>query len=625
MKVLPICSQPIKNELLLQVNNQSSNKSVNSSNFVAEFKPAFYMPSFAGTGKSFELNLSEAVLKDRTSVEKFIPIQLIDESSEAYKGLAQGDKETLKHLIRAAEYLDPVFKKMDNPHNIEFENYLDNLIKKGSMRAYLTKKLYDGQKGIIGLDTQRNPVILAKGFEELPGKGFYPEDLSVDEFHKIVKNMLENGEANEVENILNQRSIVIRNGEKLKAVDYTEYFKDEFSKAAAELEEGAKTSTNPLFAEYLSNQAAALKVNDVNLDCKADTLWAKMQDTPLEFTISRECYTDEMTPTVTRNPELQAMLNKLGITAYAKDTIGARVGIVNRAGTDYLLKMKELLSFMASKMPLRENYEQHFDAGKKTNSSMVDIDVAHVSGDFAEYRGSITIASNLPNEDKLSVKTGGGRRMVYHKQIRDSKYIGGNTMQKRLDALLDLSQHEYFNTQGIHDFCILHENVHSLGPKAGLEGLGIYKNKIEEFKADSGAFVMFDELRKKGFYTLRQEKECVISYLTGYVAKGHDISEAHQVSRMLQYNKFLDSGAITVSPEGKMLIDYKKVIQDSREMLEDAVRIQLSGSSDVARDYIEKNTKWNDALELLAKNLISADKKLNSYIISPLLKVALRK
>ena len=104
MKVLPICSQPIKNELLFQVNNQSSNKSVNSSNFVAEFKPAFYMPSFAGTGKSFELNLSEAELKDRTSVEKFIPIQLIDESSEAYKGLAQGDKETLKHLIRAAEY-----------------------------------------------------------------------------------------------------------------------------------------------------------------------------------------------------------------------------------------------------------------------------------------------------------------------------------------------------------------------------------------------------------------------------------------------------------------------------------------------------------------------------------------
>ena len=135
---------------------------------------------------------------------------------------------------------------------------------------------------------------------------------------------------------------------------------------------------------------------------------------------------------------------------------------------------------------------------------------------------------------------------------------------------------------------------------------------------------MFDELRKKGFYTLKQEKECVISYLTGYVAKGHDITEAHSVSRMIQYNKFINNGGITITPEGRMLIDYKKVIQGAREMLEDAVRIQLSGNADVAKEYIEKNTAWNDILEHLATSLKSADKKLNSYVVAPLLKTAFK-
>ena len=623
MKVLPVHYQMINANNFPQ-NSNLTKSGINTKPQAVSFNPVFYVPSFSGGNQHFELNLSEAELRDRTSPEKFVPINLIGEDSQAYKSLAQGDKETLMHLIRAAYYMDPVYAKLDNPHNLEFEQYLNDEIQRGNVNALLTKKLYDGQKGIVGMDTQREPVVLAKGFKETAGKGFYPEDLSIEEFHKIIKNMLENNEIEEVRNILNQRSVVVRDGEKLKAIDYTEYFKEEFSKAAAELEEAARTSTNPQFAEYLTNQAMALRKNDVNLDCKADKLWAKMQDTPLEFTISRECYEDGITPTVTRNPELKALLYKHDITAYAKDTIGTRVGIINKEGTKYLLQMKDLLGFMASKMPFADKYKQSIDTGKSVGTSMVDMDVAYVSGDFAEYRGGITIASNLPNHDKLSVQTGGGHRMVYHKQMRNSKYIGGNTTQRRLDALLDKSQHKYFNTQGIHDFCILHENVHSLGPKVNLEGLGTYKNKIEEFKADSGAFVMFDELRKKGFYTLKQEKECVISYLTGYVAKGHDITEAHSVSRMIQYNKFISNGGITITPEGRMLIDYKKVIQGAREMLEDAIRIQLSGNADVAKEYIEKNTAWNDILEHLATGLKSADKKLNSYIVAPLLKTAFK-
>jgi hypothetical protein len=385
------------------------------------------------------------------------------------------------------------------------------------------------------------------------------------------------------------------------------------------LELAAKSSTNPQFAEYLTNQAAALKINDPNLDCKADKLWAKMQDTPLEFTLGRECYTDEMTPSVMRNPELVELLKKHEIKAYAKDSLGIRVGIVDKEGTKFLSEIKRYLPYMALKMPLNELYEQRINSAVKSDAAMVDVDIAYVAGHFAEYRGSISIASNLPNEDKLAVQTGGGRRTVYHKQMRDAKFAG-EALNRRLNLLLAPEQHRYFSNSGIHNFTILHENVHTLGPKLNLEGLGTYKNKIEEFKADTGAFVMFDELRKKGFYTEQQVKEGVISYITGYVPKGHDTTSAHRICDIMQFNKFLANGGIEVSEKGVMTINVQKVLQGAREMLTDAIKIQLGGDANVAKEYIERNTKWSETLELLSQNLRAADRKLNSYIISPLIK-----
>ena len=45
--------------------------------------------------------------------------------------------------------------------------------------------------------------------------------------------MLKENKIEEVRNITNQRSIVLRDGEYLKSIDYVEYFKDDFSKIAA--------------------------------------------------------------------------------------------------------------------------------------------------------------------------------------------------------------------------------------------------------------------------------------------------------------------------------------------------------------------------------------------------------
>ena len=51
---------------------------------------------------------------------------------------------------------------------------------------------------------------------------------------------------------------------------------------------------NHEFNEFLNWQAQALLQNNEDMDMLADKHWAVMQDTPLEFTISRENYEDEI-------------------------------------------------------------------------------------------------------------------------------------------------------------------------------------------------------------------------------------------------------------------------------------------------------------------------------------------
>lgn len=71
-------------------------------------------------------------------------------------------------------------------------------------------------------------------------------------------------------------------------------------------------------------------------------------------------------------------------------------------------------------MPFADAYRQSVLDGEELKQTMVDVDLADLEGDYAQCRGGITTAQNLPNNDKLSVKTGGGRRNVYHRQVRMS-------------------------------------------------------------------------------------------------------------------------------------------------------------------------------------------------------------
>ena len=557
----------------------------------------------------FGLSMDE--LRKRTDSKYLGTVILLKADSPEYAALEEGDREALKHLVKAATLLENIEYQIDDSYNIPFKNFLEEEVKKGNEQARLTKILFDAQKGINALDALSHEINLAKGHKTKPGIGVYPEDLTAEEYQKILIKMLKENKIEEVRNITNQRSMVFRDGEYLKSIDYVEYFKDDFTKIADELDEAAKHSTDKNFTDYLILQSKALRTADPMLDAEADKKWAELQYTPLEMTITRENYEDLITGSYSNNNELVELLNKYNITPVSKDCLGFRVGIVNREGTDFLLRIKEHLPELAKHMPYSDEYKQDVTNGT-IKQTMVDADIIILAGNVGAYRAGITLAENLPNDDKPSLTIGGGRRNVYHRQLRSSNET---EIKRRLDLILDPEQHQYYDREADHWFTIGHENCHSLGPNKVEDHLGEYRSIIEENKADMGGLAFTDLLTELNYYTEKKKKKIIVTVVADNFLKAKpDMSQAHRVRTVMQNYYLLQKGAYNITEDGKIHVNIDSVVTAAYSMLEEIIRVQLDDKFEKGEEYVKKYFVWTDEMTIIGNKLQTLSSTLNSEV-----------
>ncbi len=547
----------------------------------------------------YNIAISEEKLDDifANSLRKVV---LIDKNFNGYQELAEGDKKALDYLVRAATIMNEVSLEQDNPYNLDIKKELEAeaIHSSHAAKALRLFNSFNGAAGHNGID--QDPIEIISGVHLLKGKNFYPQDLSVEEFHTILMDMLKSGRKQEVQKILSARTMVRKDGKGgLKAIDYTEYFAPQFSRIANELELAAHYSTNELFNEYLSWQAQALLQNNDDMDMLADKHWAQMQDTPLEFTISRENYEDEITGTVLENAELKSLLDEAGIEPIAKDMLGARVGIVNKQGTKLLLAFKEQMKQLAHLMPYSDKYQQSVTSGAELKQTMVDVDLVALCGDFAQCRGGITTAENLPNDDKLSIKTGGGRRNVYHRQVRMS--FDAERDKKLLNALISPELHQYYSHEAEHIYVIGHENGHSLGPNSYYkDALGNYRHIIEENKADVVSIAMMPEYVKTGIIDELMLKKIYTTWVVRILVKSKPI-ESHRVADLIHFNYLMEKKAIYLNSDNKIEIDFNQMPLALKSLLKETIEVQLSRSAEIAKEWIDKYTKWEDVQIYIAE------------------------
>ena len=557
----------------------------------------------------FKLKMSLAELKKRTSKRYYKGVKFLKRDSREVKKLSKNDLLVLMHLTRAANKLETVNLKLGHPKNMEFLEFLNEQEKAGNEKARLSKILFLSQKSMFSPDTLGNQTSLVKNIEEPDGLGYFPEDLTKEEFHNIISEMLDMGKVAEVQEILNQRSIVVRDDKWLKAIDFVDAF-DEFKEMAEELENAIKYSDDKKFNNYLEIQIKALKKADPMLDAKADKAWAKLSGGKFEFTIARECYDEKLTKSIYENDELMKKLKSKNITVYAKDSLGARVGIVNKSGTKLLKKLKKLIDVSSKLMPYQDEYETAREKDEIPQTA-VDVDLITLTGEEGAYRASLVLAQNLPNDDKPALKIGGGRRNVYHRQVR------ATSNKKLYKNLICEDQFKYFNPEADHWAVICHENTHSLGPNAH-SNLGKFSFIIEEYKADMGMYCFLREFEKEGYFNETQIKQIIVTSLAyGFLKGKPNINQAHRTRSVMICNRMIHEKAIVIK-NGKLWFDFDKVIDTSKEMMSEAIRLQLDANVKKAEEYIYKWFDWNDNLIQIAETIKKFSKKLNGYLIQPL-------
>lgn len=561
----------------------------------------------------YEINFKEYeldyILKNQTRT-----IELISRDFDGYKNLPEGDKKALEHLVKASKIINNVALEQDHPLNLSLKSALEEAAQKSSY-AQKTLELFNSINGVAGYNgIDKEPVQIFKEIKLLDGKNFYPEDLSVDEFHQILLKMARRGKFEEIKRILSARTMVRRKDDELIAIDYTEYFAKEFALICEELDIAAKSCTSTDFKEYLSWQIQALLHNDEQLDLMADKHWAALQNTNLEFTISRENYEDEMTSSVYFNHDVIGIIASHNIDVVAKDTLGCRVGIINKPETDYILTSKRTIPHLMEWMPYSDRYDQSSVGVEALKQAMVDVDIIALTGEYAMCRGGITNAQNLPNNDKLAVKNGGGRRNVYHRQVRFSK--DEEREKKLLDKLIDPEFHQYVDRSKSIVFVVCHENGHSLGPNAEYQNaMGMYKHIIEEHKADVFSIASVSEIAQfHHIFTELELKKIYTTWIFGNLLLRAEpvFSNPHRIADLIHFNYLMENKVIWFDAEHKFHIKFEDIAPTMYKLLEETIELQLSKSPEKAKKFIERWAYWSDISEYVAK--IQQELGLKPYI-----------
>ena len=95
--------------------------------------------------------------------------------------------------------------------------------------------------------------------------------------------------------------------------------------------------------------------------------------------------------------------------------------------------------------------------------------------------------------------------------------------------------------------------------------------------------------------------------------KGKD---THRVGNLMKLNYYIADGSVTLK-DGKFSIDFNRVSETTRKMVEEVLSIQSEGSKERAEAFIDKWSAWTPEDEYAATVMQQCDLKLYSTVIQP--------
>ncbi|HSE37353.1 MAG TPA: hypothetical protein VLG74_08635 [Blastocatellia bacterium] len=475
--------------------------------------------------------------------------------------LSENDRKALDKLIDAARLLDPLFLRQVWSGNEALKKKLEaDTSPQGRERFHY----FMINKGPWSRNEENEPFIDGVPHEKPAQAGFYPDDMSKDEFTAWVNGLSE---------LEKQRATgfftVIRRGPdgRLKIVPYHEEYREFLEPAAKLLKEAAELTGNETLKSFLLKRADAFMSDEYYA---SDVAWMEL-DAPIDVTIGPyETYEDEL----------------FGYKAAFEAFITLR----DEAESAKLAKFSGYLQELEDNLPIDPRYR---NPKLGAASPIRVVDNVFSSGDG--NRGVQTAAYNLPNDEKV-VKEKGSKRVML-KNVQEAKFK--QVLVPISKVVMDQSQQSQIGFDAFFTHILAHELMHGLGPhniKTGGRDTSVRKelkelySAIEEAKADITGLWALQYLIDKGAVDQAMGRDLYTTYLaSSFRSVRFGINEAHGKGQALQFNYLLDEGAIKVDENGGTFsIDNSKIKDAVRKLASEILTIEAEGSYDKAKAMLDK-------------------------------------
>jgi hypothetical protein len=503
------------------------------------------------------------------TIAKFVPTELKYDANS----LDERQKKVVEKLYEASKVMDEIFLDQVYSKNYQIK---EDLEKQDTKEAKEKLELFNIMFGPFNRLEDDAPFI---GTEKKPlGANFYPEDMTKDEFENWIKNHPEDEKA-----FTSEFTVIRRNGDKLVAIPYSQFWKDKLTKASNLLKEAAEYADNPTLKKYLNSRADAFLSNDYY---QSDMDWMDVKNNTIEVVIGPyEVYEDEM--------------------FNYKASFESFVTLKDKAETEKLEVFKKYLRDMEIHLPIPDEYK-NFDRGSE--SPLAVVNEVFTAGDTKA--GVQTLAFNLPNDER--VRQAKGSKKVMLKNVSQAKY--DKLLVPIAKIVMDPDQMQYITFNSFFTHSLMHEMSHGIGPGfIKVDGRDTEVRKelketyatLEECKADILGMYNNVFMIEKGVFPESFERETYATFLAGiFRSVRFGISEAHGGGNAIIYNYLLENGGYEYNPETqKVKVNFEKVGPVLKDLANKILMIQAKGDYQGAKDLIAKYVVNSPSMQTLHEKL----------------------
>jgi len=474
-------------------------------------------------------------------------------------GLPANEREALALILRAAQIMDPLFRRQVWAGN---ETLLTELVRDRDVSPLGRERLhafFQNQGPWLRLDEER-PFLPGVGAKP-PAANFYPADASKADVEQWMKGLpaadraAAGGFFTAIRRGVDGRFII---------VPYSVEYQGELARAAALLREAAARTTQPTLKRFLDTRAAALLSNDYYA---SDVAWMQL-DASIEPTIGPyEVYEDGWFS--------------------AKAAFEAFVALRDDAETQKLARFARELQELEDHLPIDAKLRNQ-KIGKLAPIRVVNS--IYCSGDA--NRGVQTAAFNLPNDEKIEKEMGTKRVMLKNVQEAKFRVVLGPIARVAIAA----ADRKFVQFDAFFTHMLMHELMHGLGPhevaathvttRAALQET---YGAIEEAKADISGLWALGYLIDKGVLAKGSERTAYTTFVaSAFRSIRFGLKEAHGRGIALQLNTLLDAGAVVVGKDGTFSVDVAKMKDAVRALTAELMGIEAAGDHARASEALEK-------------------------------------